>query len=155
MLTPLMVREVERNLLLWTRGRAAVMTHRRTTRPMRLLTRLVGSGYEVIASHVLTILGGPMERMADWRSPISHPRGKLRRPCIVRFKFKQVDPDSENESDTEQSYSEIDSDCDSESECESDSDCEWERLREHVRRAKAILGSVQNYRAIETFQRAY
>ena len=129
--------------------------HRRTTRPMRLLTRLVGSGYEVIASHVLTILGGPMERMADWRSPISHPRGKLRRPCIVRFKFKQVDPDSENESDTEQSYSEIDSDCDSESECESDSDCEWERLREHVRRAKAILGSVQNYRAIETFQRAY
>ena len=26
MLTPLMVREVERNLLLWTRGRAAVMT---------------------------------------------------------------------------------------------------------------------------------
>ena len=43
----------------------------------------------------------------------------------------------------------------SESECESDSDCEWERLREHVRRAKAILGSVQNYRAIETFQRDY
>ena len=38
---------------------------------------------------------------------------------------------------------------------ENNSDCEWERLREHVRRAKAILGSVQNYRAIETFQRDY
>ena len=111
---------------------------------MRLLTRLVDSGLEVIASHVLTILGGPMERMAWWKN-------KRRRPCIVHFKFKQVDPDSENESDTEESYSEIES----ESECESDSDCEWERLREHVRRAKAILGSVQNYRAIETFQRDY
>ena len=79
MLTPLMVREVERNLLLWTRGRAAVMTHRRTTRPMRLLTRLLASGLEVIASHVLTILGGPMERMTDWENA-------RRRPCIVSFK---------------------------------------------------------------------
>ena len=163
MLTPLMVREVERNLLLWTRGRAAVMTHRRTTRPMRLLTRLVQAGHEVVVSHVLTILGGPMERMADWRSPISHPRGKLRRPCIVRFNFKQVDPDFENESDTEQSDSEIDSDCDSESECESDSDCEGESVRRAIEREYlsgherpiTILGSVQNYRAIETFQRDY
>ena len=156
MLTPLMVREVERNLLLWTRGRAAVMTHRRTTRPMRLLTRLVGSGYEVIASHVLTILGGPMERMAWWKN-------KRRRPCVVRFNFKQVDPDFENESDTEQSDSEIDSDCDSESECESDSDCEGESVRRAIEREYlsgherpiTILGSVQNYRAIETFQRDY
>ena len=65
MLTPLTVREVERNLLLWRAGRAALMNHRQTTLPMRLLTRLVNTGHEVIASHVLTILGGPMERMAD------------------------------------------------------------------------------------------
>jgi len=156
MLTPLMVREVERNLLLWTRGRAAVMTHRRTTRPMRLLTRLVQAGHEVVVSHVLTILGGPMERMAWWKN-------KRRRPCIVRFNFKQADPDFENESDTEQSDSEIDSDCDSESECESDSDCEGESVRRAIEREYlsgherpiAILGSVQNYRAIETFQRDY
>ena len=154
MLTPLMVREVERNLLLWTRA-SRVMTHRRTTRPMRLLTRLVGSGYEVIATrHVLTIVFGRVNPWLIGVSPISHPRGKLRLPCIVRFKFKQADPDSENESDTEQSYSEIDSDCDSESECESDSDCEAASGND-VRRAKRILGSVQNYRAIETFQRAY
>ena len=78
-LTPVTVREVERNLLLWARGRAAVMNNRRTTRPMRLLTRLLGNGLEVIASHVLTILGGPMERMADWENA-------RRRPCIVSFK---------------------------------------------------------------------
>ena len=54
------------------------MNNRRTTRPMRLLTRLVDSGLEVIASHVLTILGGPMERMADWGQT-------RRRPCIVTF----------------------------------------------------------------------
>ena len=78
-LTPVTVREVERNLLLWARGRAAVMNHRRTARPMRLLTRLLESGLEVIASHVLTILGGPMERMADWENA-------RRRPCIVSFK---------------------------------------------------------------------
>ena len=83
MLTPLMVREVERNLLLWTRGRAAVMTHRRTTRPMRLLTRLVQAGHEVVVSHVLTILGGPMERMADWGD-------KRRRPCIVPIKVQTM-----------------------------------------------------------------
>jgi hypothetical protein len=77
-LTPVTVREVERNLLLWARGRAGVMNHRRTTRPMRLLTRLLESGLEVIASHILTILGGPMERMADWGD-------KRRRPCIVSF----------------------------------------------------------------------
>ena len=81
MLTPMMVREVERNLLLWRAGRAAVMNDRRTTRPMRLLTRLVESGHEVAVSHVLTILGGPMERMADWGD-------KRRRPCIVRFEYK-------------------------------------------------------------------
>ena len=77
-LTPVTVREVERNLLLWARGRAGVRNHRRTTRPMRMLTRLVNTGHEVIASHILTILGGPMERMADWGD-------KRRRPCIVAF----------------------------------------------------------------------
>ena len=78
MLTPPTVREVERNLLLWRAGRAALMNHRQTTLPMRLLTRLVNTGHEVIASHVLTILGGPMERMADWGDT-------RRRPCIVSF----------------------------------------------------------------------
>ena len=77
-LTPVTVREVERNLLLWARGRAAVMNSRRTTRPMRLLTRLVNAGQDDVASHVLTILGGPMERMADWENA-------RRRPCIVSF----------------------------------------------------------------------
>ena len=109
LLTPATVREVERNLLLWARGRAAVMTHRRITRPMRLLTRLVNTGHEVIASHVLTILGGPMERMADWGD-------KRHRPCIVRFEYKV-----------------------------------WHYhpfLQKRVRRTSAILGSVQNIRAI-------
>ena len=90
-------------------------------------------------------------------------KNKRRRPCIVRFNFKQVDPDFENESDTEQSDSEIDSDCDSESEYESDSDCEGESVRRAIEREYlsghehpiTILGSVQNYRAIETFQRDY
>ena len=107
-LTPVTVREVERNLLLWRAGRAAVMNNRRTTRPMRLLTRLVESGHEVAVSHVLTILGGPMERMADWGD-------KRRRPCIVRFEYKM--------------YNLL--------------------LRaERARRTSAILGSVQNIRAI-------
>jgi|TARA_B100000683_G_scaffold136983_1_gene133627 hypothetical protein len=83
MLTPLTVREVERNLLLWRAGRAALMNHRQTTLPMRLLTRLVNTGHEVIASHVLTILGGPMERMADWGD-------KRRRPCIVPIKVQTM-----------------------------------------------------------------
>ena len=83
MLTPLTVREVERNLLLWRAGRAALMNLRQTTLPMRLLTRLVNTGYEVIASHVLTILGGPMERMADWGD-------KRRRPCIVPIKVQTM-----------------------------------------------------------------
>ena len=79
-LTPVTVREVERNLLLWARGRAAVMNNRRTTRPMRMLTRLVQSGHEDVVSHVLTILGGPIERMADWGDT-------RRRPCIAHFKL--------------------------------------------------------------------
>ena len=83
MLTPLTVREVERNLLLWRAGRAALMNLRQTTLPMRLLTRLVNTGHEVIASHVLTILGGPMERMADWGD-------KRRRPCIVPIKVQTM-----------------------------------------------------------------
>ena len=83
MLTPPTVREVERNLLLWRAGRAALMNLRQTTLPMRLLTRLVNTGHEVIASHVLTILGGPMERMADWGDT-------RRRPCIVPIKVQIV-----------------------------------------------------------------
>ena len=83
MLTPPTVREVERNLLLWRAGRAALMNHRQTTLPMRLLTRLVNTGHEVIASHVLTILGGPMERMADWGDT-------RRRPCIVPIKVQTM-----------------------------------------------------------------
>ena len=79
--TPVTVREVERNLLLWRAGRAALMNHRQTTLPMRLLTRLVNTGHEVIASHVLTILGGPMELMADWGD-------MRRRPCIVPIKVQ-------------------------------------------------------------------
>ena len=82
-LTPVTVREVERNLLLWARGRAGVRNHRRTTRPMRMLTRLVNTGHEVIASHILTILGGPMERMADWGDT-------RRRPCIMPIKVQIV-----------------------------------------------------------------
>ena len=106
MLTPVTVREVERNLLLWRTGRAALMNDRRTTRPMRMLTRLVESGYEVIASHVLTILGGPMERMADWED-------KRRRPCFICFKYT---------------------------------------FCMDYKDGSAILGSVENYRAIENSQ---
>lgn len=60
------VREVERNLLLCATGRAALMRHRGRRRDrlmaMRLLNRLVNTGHDVVVSHVLSILGGPMER---------------------------------------------------------------------------------------------
>ena len=109
MLTPVTVREVERNLLLWRTGRAAIMNNRRTTRPMRMLTRLVESGYEVVASHVLTILGGPMELMVDWGDT-------RRRPCLICFKI----------------------------------DLHWSQADD-----SAILGSVENYRAIENSRCAF
>ena len=123
-LTPVTVREVERNLLLWARGRAAVMNHRRTARPMRLLTRLLESGLEVIASHVLTILGGPMERMADWENA-------RRRPCIVSFKpgyYFKSGPAIFDASGAKSSISIPDA---------------------------AILGSFENFRAIENTPRDY
>ena len=49
---------------------------------LRLLTRLIGMGSIGTASvaHVLTMLGGPMERMESWGPP---GRNK-RRPCKVR-----------------------------------------------------------------------
>ena len=98
-LTPVTVREVERNLLLWERGRAAVMllvdkgraemkpelwAVSKTARSLRLLTRFVESGHEVIASHVLTMLGGPMEQMESWGPPGSNKR----RPCRVMVTTK-------------------------------------------------------------------
>lgn len=51
----------------------------KTTRSLRLLTRFVESGHEVIAAHVLTMLGGPMEQMESWGPPGSNKR----RPCKV------------------------------------------------------------------------
>ena len=51
----------------------------KTARSLRLLTRFVESGHEVIASHVLTMLGGPMEQMESWGPPGSNKR----RPCKV------------------------------------------------------------------------
>ena len=80
MLTPKVVREIERSLLLWSKGRAALMNGRYHTKPMRMLTRLVDSGLEVIASYVLTILGGPIEPMEDWGN-------KRRRPYPVSFRL--------------------------------------------------------------------
>ena len=49
---------------------------------LRLLTRLIGMGSIGTASvaHVLTMLGGPTERMESWGPP---GRNK-RRPCKVR-----------------------------------------------------------------------
>jgi len=125
-LTPVTVREVERNLLLWARGRAGIRNHRRTTRPMRMLTRLVDSGLEVIASHVLTILGGPMERMADWGD-------KRRRPCVVSFTPTWKDtngPDILTKGVVRRNYRE-------------------------PKRYKAILGSFENFSAIKYCPRYY
>ena len=49
---------------------------------LRLLTRLIGTGSigKASVAHVLTMLGGPMERMESWGPP---GRNK-RRPCKVR-----------------------------------------------------------------------
>ena len=51
----------------------------KTVRSLRLLTRFVESGHEVIAAYVLTMLGGPMEQMESWGPPGSNKR----RPCKV------------------------------------------------------------------------
>ena len=70
LLTPKTIREVERCLLLVAKGRAEMKPElwavSKTARSLRLLTRFVETGHEVIASHVLTMLGGPMEQMESW-----------------------------------------------------------------------------------------
>ncbi len=88
MLIPKTVREVERCLLLLEMGRAVLdvwstaWTAADLYEALRLLTRLIGMGSIGTASvaHVLTMLGGPMERMESWGPP---GRNK-RRPCKVR-----------------------------------------------------------------------
>ena len=88
MLTPKTIREVERCLLLVAKSRAEMKPElwavSKTARSLRLLTRFVESGHEVIASHVLTILGGPMEQMESWGPPGSNKR----RPCRVMVTTK-------------------------------------------------------------------
>ena len=88
LLIPKTIREVERCLLLLEAGRAVLdvwstaWTAADLYEALRLLTRLIGMGSIGTASvaHVLTMLGGPMERMESWGPP---GRNK-RRPCKVR-----------------------------------------------------------------------
>ena len=88
LLIPKTIREVERCLLLSEAGRAVLdvwstaWTAADLYEALRLLTRLIGMGSIGTASvaHVLTMLGGPMERMESWGPP---GRNK-RRPCKVR-----------------------------------------------------------------------
>ena len=84
MLIPKTIREVERCLLLLETGRAVLDVWKWADHyeALRLLTRLIGTGSIGKASiaHVLTMLGGPMERMESWGPP---GRNK-RRPCKVR-----------------------------------------------------------------------
>ena len=98
MLIPKTVREVERCLLLLETGRGlfvprepavrfAVKTFKQSALPrslhlykaLYLLTRLQGKGHlgKAIVAHVLTILGGPMERTDEWGP------GTKRRLCKV------------------------------------------------------------------------
>ena len=84
MLIPKTIREVERCLLLLETGRAVLDVWKWTDdyEALRLLTRLIGTGSigKASVAHVLTMLGGPMERMESWGPP---GRNK-RRPCKVR-----------------------------------------------------------------------
>ena len=84
MLIPKTVREVERCLLLLETGRAVLDVWKWADHyeALRLLTRLIGTGSigKASVAHVLTMLGGPMERMESWGPP---GRNK-RRPCKVR-----------------------------------------------------------------------
>ena len=88
MLIPKTIREVERCLLLFELGRAVLdvwstaWTAADLYEALRLLTRLIGTGSigKASVAHVLTMLGGPMERMESWGPP---GRNK-RRPCKVR-----------------------------------------------------------------------
>ena len=94
MLIPKTIREVERCLLLFEMGRAVLdvwstaWTAADLYEALRLLTRLIGMGSIGTASvaHVLTMLGGPMERMESWGPP---GRNK-RRPCKVRVSLGTV-----------------------------------------------------------------
>ena len=111
MLIPKTIREVERCLLLFELGRA-VLVPQIASRPttlclsllrvssllspcqagknaaLCLLTRLVGRGHigKASVAHVLTMLGGPMERMESWGPPGSNKR----RPCKVRVSLGVV-----------------------------------------------------------------
>jgi hypothetical protein len=88
LLIPKTIREVERCLLLFEVGRAVLnvwstaWTAADLYEALRLLTRLIGTGSigKASVAHVLTMLGGPMERMESWGPP---GRNK-RRPCKVR-----------------------------------------------------------------------
>ena len=88
LLIPKTIREVERCLLLSEAGRAVLdvwstaWTAADLYEALRLLTRLIGTGSigKASVAHVLTMLGGPMERMESWGPP---GRNK-RRPCKVR-----------------------------------------------------------------------
>ena len=84
MLIPKTIREVERCLLLLETGRAVLDVWKWADHyeALRLLTRLIGTGSigKASVAHVLTMLGGPMERMESWGPP---GRNK-RRPCKVR-----------------------------------------------------------------------
>ena len=100
LLIPKTIREVERCLLLLETGRAVLapnptwVTYQGNTtcqvtlhradlyEALRLLIRLIGTGSigKASVAHVLTMLGGPMERMESWGPPGSNKR----RPCQVR-----------------------------------------------------------------------
>ena len=88
LLIPKTIREVERCLLLFEAGRAVLdvwstaWTAADLYEALRLLTRLIGTGSigKASVAHVLTMLGGPMERMESWGPP---GRNK-RRPCKVK-----------------------------------------------------------------------
>ena len=84
LLIPKTIREVERCLLLLETGRAVLDVWKWADHyeALRLLTRLIGTGSigKASVAHVLTMLGGPMERMESWGPP---GRNK-RRPCKVR-----------------------------------------------------------------------
>ena len=90
MLIPKTIREVERHLLLLETGRAVLVLRQWPSatyylglyQALSLLARLLRKGHlgKAMVAHVLTMLGGPMERMESWGPP---GRNK-RRPCKVR-----------------------------------------------------------------------
>ena len=107
MLTPKMIREVERCLLLCLESRAVVVSPSVAAgrisegrlglhfwfnyyNAMCLLARLVkvGSPGKAAVAQVLNMLGGPMERMECWGPPGSNKR----RPCKVKISMYGVEP---------------------------------------------------------------